>query len=996
MIAYYQLTLAIAKHVGDRATEARAYIILGDAYHSVADFKRAIEYHQLHLSLEKEVGDMVGEGSAYGNLGIAYSNLGDFQKSLEYHLLHLSIAQETGNRPLEGRVNGDIGNAYCSLGDFETAVQYHQLHLSSAKEVGDKAGEGRAYNNLGNAYLGLGDLEKAIECQQLQLLVLKEEGDKEGEGSVYLNLGVAYCQLGNFKKAVEYQKLALRIAKQLGDVVREGSAYDNLGNAYCNMGDFQQAKQNHELSLSIAKTVGNRRKEGSAYSNLGIDYCNLGDFQKAIEYQQFALAIFKEMEDLAAEGRAYSNLGIAYWYRSDFKTAIEYHHKHLNIVKKLGDKAGEGSAYNNLGNALNSLGEFQEAVRYYERCLGIPEKVQNRAEEGRVCGNLGYANFNLGQYEKAIDYYNKDLIIAKEVGDRAEEGGTYSNLGIAYKNLGNFPKAIESHELHLRITKEVNDRAGEGCAYSNLGNVYYQLGDYEKVLEYSNLELCIAKEVGDNVGEGISYFNQGKAYFALEDLCKAEHCLTSSVKMFDNVRSLLQSKDQWKVTLRNRYQEAYTLLLMVLLQQNKIEEALCTAERGRGQALTDLMESRYSLKPILHASDEEMERISELSFLSSQTVFLAVDKTAINYWILQKGEECHFRRKEIDKNYMKENVIASLESLNKEAYSKIGVLKSLQCENRTWDEPKGDKFPDDKVDNKESVTSQSTDDPLRLLYDLVINPIVDLLHGGELTIVPDGPLFLAPFAALKDQHSTYLSEKTSIRLIPTLKSLKIMAECSVRDHSTTGALLVGDPWLGSVRIKGRKPDQLPNAKKEVEMIGKILSTEPLTDKRATKAEVLSKLSSVALVHIAAHGKAETDEIMLSPNSTNKKPKEKDYLLTMEDVKDAKLNARLVVLSCCHSGRGEIKAEGVVGIARAFLGAGARSVLASLWAIDDAATFKFMEIFYKQLVEEKHSASKSLKQAMKQMRESENFNDVRLWAPFVLIGDDVTLDFAQTL
>ena len=118
-------------------------------------------------------------------------------------------------------------------------------------------------------------------------------------------------------------------------------------------------------------------------------------------------------------------------------------------------------------------------------------------------------------------------------------------------------------------------------------------------------------------------------------------------------------------------------------------------------------------------------------------------------------------------------------------------------------------------------------------------------------------------------------------------------------------------------------------------------------------------------------------------------------MTMEDVKNANLNARVVVLSCCHSSQGDVKAEGVVGIARAFLAAGARSVLASLWKIDDAATLKFMEIFYKQLVQKKQSAGNSLNQAMKEMRQSENFNDVGLWAPFVLICDDVTFDFDQT-
>ena len=134
---------------------------------------------------------------------------------------------------------------------------------------------------------------------------------------------------------------------------------------------------------------------------------------------------------------------------------------------------------------------------------------------------------------------------------------------------------------------------------------------------------------------------------------------------------------------------------------------------------------------------------------------------------------------------------------------------------------------------------------------------------------------------------------------------------------------------------------------------------------------------------------------MSPNPRqNKRPKKKDYLLTMEDVKNSKMKARLVVLSCCHSGRGKIKAEGVVGRARAFLGAGARSVVASLWAIDDATTLQFMERFYQHLVKGE-SASKSLNEAMKWMRESEDFNDVKLWAPFILIGDDVTFDFEQT-
>ena len=119
--------------------------------------------------------------------------------------------------------------------------------------------------------------------------------------------------------------------------------------------------------------------------------------------------------------------------------------------------------------------------------------------------------------------------------------------------------------------------------------------------------------------------------------------------------------------------------------------------------------------------------------------------------------------------------------------------------------------------------------------------------------------------------------------------------------------------------------------------------------------------------------------------------EEDFVLTMRDVLNIRVRARLVVLSCCHSARGEIKAEGVVGIARAFLGAGARSVLVSLWAINDEATMEFMRSFYQHL-EQGKSASAALNQAMKCMKESDRCSEVKHWAPFVLIGDDVTIEF----
>ena len=348
-----------------------------------------------------------------------------------------------------------------------------------------------------------------------------------------------------------------------------------------------------------------------------------------------------------------------------------------------------------------------------------------------------------------------------------------------------------------------------------------------------------------------------------------------------------------------------------------------------------------------------------------------------------KGNEIKTRRTPIDIS-----VTTYFQSLLETTRKAIGVRGDVNCEDRSLGNPNDKKRAEERSPSTPSShPSYFETESLQTLYNVVIDPIRDLLHGDEVVIVPQGPLCLTPYAAFMDKKSKYLCETFRIRLLPSLSSLRLIQNCPADKHSKTGALLVGDPWVQEVIYEGITPKQLECAEKEVQMIGEILQTEPLVGKQATKDEVLRRISSVALVHIAAHGKMETGEIALAPNTTRSSvnPAREDYLLTMKDVLKAQIRARLVVLSCCHSARGEVKSEGVVGIARAFLGAGARSVLVSLWAIDDEATMEFMKFFYRQLVKGR-SASKALNEATKSTRKSVPFSAVKYWAPFVLIRD----------
>ena len=869
----------------------------------------------------------------------------------------LGIAKEVGSKSMEGTAYSQLGNAFGGLGDFKTSIVYHNLHLTIVKDLSDKAGEGAAYGNLGNTVRNLGDFKKAIEYHRKALSIAKELGNKSGEGIAYANLGNAFHCLGDFQKAIDYHNQHLEIAKDLCEIAAEGRAYGNLGSDFQYLGNFKKAIAYHNLHLSSAKQVGDFAGEGRAYGNIGVACDGLCDFKKAIEYYQLSLSIAKEVNDKDEEGCAYSHLGIAFQSLGDFERAIYYHKLHLRIVKEVGNKAREGTACCNLGIAFGSLSDFRNAIKYQEQSLNI----------------------------------------AKQTGNKSGERTGYTNLGVAYQCLGDIEKAKQFFTKSLDIAKAQGNRAAEGCAYLNLGNIFQILHSFEKAIHYHTLSLNISKEVQDMSGEGRAYFALGRSFELLESLPKALQNYQFSVNKFNEVRSLLQTEDEWKIGFRDTYQISYNALWRTLLKLGKFGDALLAAEEGRAQALTDLIREKCGiLRSQFGSNGQEMNDLEMLSFIPSTTVFQAVDSGAVHAWVHSEERAIRFVRKKIDDPFALDNVKTYLQELIETAYKEIGVQVGVRCEDRSMDS-----LREDRQSTEENSADDSTEHSLQqnsslhTLYKIAIKPFTGLVQGNQLIIVPDGPLWLAPYAAFLDSDSKFLCESFKIRLIPSLTSLKLIADCPEDYHSRNGAMLVGDPWVaqvtdghGNVLLK-----QLPFARKEAEMIGKLLKESPLIGKEATKDEVLRRLSSVALVHIAAHGCMETGEIALTPNPhrTCPIPKKDDYVLRMKDVLNVQLRARLVVLSCCHSGRGRVKAEGVVGIARAFMGAGARSVLVTLWAIDDEATLEFMRSFYYHLAEGR-SASESLNQAVKFMRESDEYSDPKYWAPFVLIGDDVFLEF----
>ena len=984
--AHHEEHLKIAIEIGDRVGKGRAPGNLHIAYRSLGDDREAIEYHKKYLKIAIENGDQGEEGRGYGNLGNAYLSLGHYRKAIEYYERVFKIAIEIGDQGGEGNTYGNLGIAYKSLGDYRKAIEYHEKHLKIAKEIGDRDGEGGAYGNLGSAYQSLGDYRKAIEYHEKHLKIAIEIGDLGAEGRAYGNLGNAYQSLGDYRKAIECHEKCLKIAIEIGDRRGEGAVYANQGNTYKSLGDYQKAIDYHEKHLKIAIEISDRGGEGAAYGNLGNAYQSVGDYRKAIEYHEKHLKIAIEIGDLGGEGGAYGNLGNAYQLLGDFRKAIEYHEKHLKIAIEIGDRGGEGRASGNLGIAYQSLGDYRKAIECYEKVLKIAIEISDQNGEGRAYGILGNAYRSLGDYRRAIEYHEKHLKIAIEIGDRGGEGCAYGNFGNAYDSMGDYQKAIEYHEKVLKIVIGIGDRGGEGWAYGNLGNAYQSLGDYRKAIEYLEKCLEIAIEIGDRSGEGASYHNIGNAYFSIEQFESAVDNFVSAVSVLNSLRSLLKSKDNWKIKYREQHETTYTALWRSLLRIGKVDEALFAAEQGRAQTLSDNLLIQLKLPAPLSAATIDTEGTIYCLFTEfiTPTIFLAIEGPTINIWFLSRGNKVVFRKGRLTGDRRREDPI---HALLQSSLEKIGTEVTVRREDRTLNELDNE-YPLSIEVQGEGVRKPplpTLDNPFKPFYDAVIDPIVDMLgpQDDELVIVPDGALCFTPWAAV--------IESIRIRTVPSLTSYQLILSVPEGHHKKTGALLVGNPCLNQLK----KPEaDLPCAQEEVEMIASIFNTRPLLGRQATKAEVMKRMSSVSLIHVAAHGNKRTGEIALCPNPgwTSNFPQKRDYVLKMSDVQAANLRARLVVLSCCHSGRGRIvKGEGVVGIARAFLAAGARSVLVTMWAIDDEATMVFMKSFYQHLKEGK-TASAAVQQSMKFLRESKGYSEMRYWAPFQLIGDDIKIEF----
>lgn len=284
--------------------------------------------------------------------------------------------------------------------------------------------------------------------------------------------------------------------------------------------------------------------------------------------------------------------------------------------------------------------------------------------------------------------------------------------------------------------------------------------------------------------------------------------------------------------------------------------------------------------------------------------------------------------------------------------------------------------------------------PLRELHEVLIEPIVDLLPTdptARVVFIPHETLFLVPFPALEDNSGRHLVDRHTILTAPSIQLLDLTRQrrTRIRSKSLGRALVVGNPSpMPKILAYPDEPpiqlDPLLGSEREAIAVAKILNTEPVINAKATKASVISRMAKARIIHLATHGILDDlpgndipGAIALAPSGSD------DGLLTAEEILNMAFETELVVLSACDTGRGHISGDGVIGLSRSVIIAGAPSVVVSLWKVPDTATSVLMTGFYEYLSHGRDKAA-ALRQAMLDTKQI--YPKPRDWAAFTLVGE----------
>ena len=759
------------------------------------------------------------------------------------------------------------------------------------------------------------------------------------------------------------------------------------GNQAFETGQLKEALQLWKQGLLLAESLSNSFLKGSLLINLGVVHRELGELGKSFEYFDQAQPIYQNHNN-PEETTLLENIGINYLRLADYDTALDYFQKTLKIARETNDLSSQASALSHIALVYTQLNNYDKAIETYNQSLELAEKAYNQSSE-----------------------------LAEKLNIKAIIGNILHNRGIVYQTLGQdtgnkqyIQQAFHDYQRSLTIARENSNKVLERSVLGTLGLFHRdQEKDYLKAIQYYQQSLAIARGLGNPEPIAMALNNLGNNQLDAKQFSEAEKSLREAIDIWDKFRSDLP--DRLQVSQFDTL-VSYILLQRVLVAQKRYDEALETAEHGRARAFVNLLVKKLSANPQfiskLKLSLQEIKKIAqtqnatlvEYSIIPEENDQLRHGRKQsqgtpgeLYIWVVQPTGKIEFRQVDL-----KSKKIA-LDELVKSGRESLGV--------------RGRGASIELVTINGSASGQTQ--RLQQLYQILIQPIAELLPTNpeaKVIFIPHRSLYLVPFPALQDPQNNYLISQHTIITSPAIQILDFTHQIKqqhahLSPEAINKILIVGNPVMPSLGNPPKQLPSLPGAEQEAIAIAKLLQVKPLLNQEATETAIIAQLPNARIIHLATHGlldntdatgenargttlvswlnkaelaKLRNGAIALAPNPSAND----DGFLTYDEILQLKLNAELVVLSACDTGRGDITGDGVIGLSRSLILAGTPSVIVSLWSVPDAPTASLMTEFYRNWQEKKLDKAQALRQAM--LTTMKNHPNPKDWAAFTLIGE----------
>jgi CHAT domain-containing protein len=795
--------------------------------------------------------------------------------------------------------------------------------------------------------------------------------------------------------------------------------------------DHSQPRQGMvEYKKALTQYQRDRNEPGilSAQLNMAIVYSGWGQYQKALDLLPPIIARQTQLlndpayvdrihprTQLLSRSRlriAIRSLGKVYFSLGNYSKAEETYRSAFSqsYGRSLGteDCLWDSVIWNDLGRVLARQGDWKAAQYNHEHAFrlinavgyqpGVVNALKFKPNSGPLPGQL--PGNNSGQYQPDQSICFKDprrsapqtfAPIKSQIDDDFRIDFIYphvrrafleniQNLVDVYGEIGNRDGFTYLINRGLKLSDRWENK-DSSIAFLNLQAKQFETTqDWTNVLKIYGAVLKLAQEINDTAMVGKTYHNLGRIQLKLKQP-SATTSLKNAADTWEQLRTNLADLD--KVSLQETQTETYRLLQEALIAAQQPEQALVAAERGRTRAFVDLLTRRLGDRTIATPKAPDLAQIQETARSKNATIveYSVMTERLIYAWVIPPSGPIGFRTIDLSQQLGPNQTLTNL-------------LDEVR-RNDLWVRGRG-RSAESAAQTIATTPTPQGEANLNTLHKLLWQPIAGLLPtdpNASVIIIPQGDLFFVPFAALLDDQGRYLIEQHSLSSGPSIQSLQLTQQ-SVLPRPIAGAafpgqsLVVGNPTMPQVRLEAGQPLQtlstLPGAQVEAESIAQFINTKAWIGAQATKAKVVAQMPQSRLIHFATHGLLQDFKGLGMPGAIALAPGPGDNgLLTADEILDLKLNADLVVLSACYTGRGRVTDDGVLGLSRSLLAAGAPSVIVSLWAVPDEPTAELMTAFYKNL-QQNPSKAQALRQAMIEM--IDRHPSPRDWAAFTLIGE----------